>query len=61
MASTGTGLAKLVIDRSAELPTCTLADAVLLLVFGSEVTLEDTFAVSVMVEPMATPELTFNV
>jgi hypothetical protein len=52
-ACTGTGLAELVTERSAELATCTLEEAVLLPVFGSPVA-EETDAISLMVVPDAT-------
>lgn len=51
-ACTGTGLAVLVNDKSAELPTKTLAEALLFPLLGSLVA-EETDAVSVMVEPEA--------
>src|SRR5580700_8072653 len=56
-ASTGTGLAELVTDRSAESATCTLTVALLFPMFGSPVGLL-TDAVSVMVVPEATALLT---
>jgi len=52
-ACTGTGLAEFVIDRLAEAPTCTLAEAVLLVQVGS-LAAQVTESVSVMVEPEAT-------
>jgi hypothetical protein len=52
-ACTGTGLAEFVTERSAELATCTLEDALLLPVFGSLVD-DETDAVSVMLVPDAT-------
>jgi hypothetical protein len=58
-ACTGTGLAAFVTDKSAELATCTLTDALLLPVLGSLV-LEETDAVSVMVVPEATVAGTFT-
>jgi hypothetical protein len=59
-ASTGTGLAEFDTDKSAEFPTTTLADALLLPVFGSLVTLDATDAVCVMVEPEVVPTFTFT-
>jgi hypothetical protein len=50
-ACTGTGLAALLIERLAESATPTVADALLLLVLGSVVTLLATEAVSTMAEP----------
>ena len=58
-ASTGTGLAELVTDRSAESATWTLTEALLLARFGSLVVLA-TEAVSVMVEPEAAVVFTFT-
>src|SRR5437879_8734997 len=58
-ASTGTGLAEFVTDRSAEFPTWTLATAVLLALFGS-LDVAPTVTVSVMVEPEATFVFTFT-
>src|ERR1022692_691156 len=58
-ASTGTGLAELVTDRSAESATCTLTEALLLPRFGSLVVLV-TEAISVIVEPEATVLFTFS-
>ncbi len=58
-ACTGTGLAELVTDRSAESATCTLADAVLLVQLGS-LAAQVTESVSVMVEPEATFVATFT-
>lgn len=52
-ACTGTGLAEFVTDKSAEFPTCTLADALLLALFGSLV-VDATDTVSVIVVPEAT-------
>ena len=59
VACTGTGLALLVIDRSAEPATCTLAEALLLPELGS-VVVEPMDPVCVMVEPAATVALTFT-
>jgi hypothetical protein len=59
LACTGTGLAVLVTDKSAELATCTVADALLLPVLGSLVE-EETDAVSVMVVPDTTVVGTFT-
>src|SRR5260370_11686871 len=56
-ASTGTGLAEFVPDRSEESATCTLTDALLLAEFGSPV-VEETESVCVMVVPEATFALT---
>src|SRR5258708_40326383 len=56
-ASTGTGLAEFVTDRSEESATCTLTDALLLAEFGSPV-VEETESVCVMVVPEATFVLT---
>src|SRR5580704_1829315 len=56
-ASTGTGLALSVIERSAEVPTCTLAAALLFPLFGSPV-VEVTESVCVIVVPDATVEFT---
>jgi len=58
-AITGTGLAAFVTDRSAESPTCTLAEALLLPGFGSP-TVGVTEAVCVMVDPEATFVFTFT-
>ena len=58
-ASTGTGLAEFVTDKSAESATCTLTVALLLPMFGSPVALL-TDAVSVMVVPEATAVFTFT-
>jgi len=58
-ASTGTGLAEFVTDRSAEAPTCTLAEAVLLAQVGS-LAAQVTESVSLMVEPEATLVATFT-
>src|ERR1700722_1270680 len=58
-ACTGTGLALLVIDKSAEFATCTLVEALLFPVFGSLVA-EATDAVSVIVVPEATVVGTFT-
>src|SRR5258706_16191307 len=49
-ASTGTGLAEFVTDRSEEFATTTLTDALLLPAFGSPV-VEETESVWVMVVP----------
>src|ERR1700682_4355145 len=57
-ARTGTGLAEFVTDRSAEPATCTLAEALLLLRFGSTGVVSATETVSVIVEPKATPAFT---
>ena len=57
-ARTGTGLAEFVTDRSAEPATCTLAEALLLLRFGSTGVVSATDTVSVIVEPEATPAFT---
>jgi hypothetical protein len=59
LACAGTGLAEFVTDKSAEFPTCTLADALLLTLFGSLV-VSTTDAVWVMVEPEATFVLTLR-
>jgi len=56
-ASTGTGLAVFVTERSAESPTCTLTVALLLVPFGSPV-VEETESVWVMAVPCATFEFT---
>jgi hypothetical protein len=56
-ACTGTGLAESVMPRFAEAPTCTLAEALLLLGFGS-VTADVTESVCVIVVPDATFEFT---
>src|ERR1017187_7634488 len=58
-ASTGTGLAEFVTDRSAESATCTLTEALLLPRFGSLVVLV-TESTSVIVEPEATVLFTFS-
>src|SRR5215469_411000 len=56
-ARTGTGFGVFVTDRSAEVPTVTLDDALLLPLFGSEV--EDAIeSVCVIVVPDATPLFT---
>jgi len=55
---TGTGLAEFVTDRSAEPATWMLAEALLLLRFGSAGVVSATDAVSVIVDPGATPALT---
>ena len=52
VASTGTGLAMLVTDKSAELPTKTLAEAVLFAQVGS-LAVQETESVWVMVVPDA--------
>src|SRR5947209_16743363 len=59
-AITGTGLATLVIERSAESATSTLAVALLFPPFGSPV-LEVTESVCVIVVPAATVEFTFTI
>ena len=59
VANTGTGLAVLVTDRSAESDTKVLTVALLFPLFGSIVA-EDTESVSVMVVPDATPAFTFT-
>jgi hypothetical protein len=59
-ASTGTGLATFVIERSAELPTTTLAAALLLLKVGSGVVADEIESVCVIVVPDATLLLTFT-
>jgi hypothetical protein len=51
-ACTGTGLATFVTDKSAELPTKTLAEAVLLAQVGS-LAVQETESVWVMVDPEA--------
>ena len=56
-ASTGTGLAEFVTERSEESATCTLTDALLLPGFGSLV-VEETESVWVIVVPAATFALT---
>ena len=58
-ACTGTGLAELVIDRSTELETVSVAVAVLFAVFGSPA-VGATDAVCVIVVPLATVVLTFT-
>lgn len=58
-ACTGTGLAKLVTERSADAPTSTLVVAVLSVEFGSLA--EDTVSVCVMVEPEVAVELTVTI
>ncbi len=58
-ARTGTGLAEFVTDKSADAPTCTLADAVLLVQVGS-LAAQVTESVSVIVEPEATLVATFT-
>jgi hypothetical protein len=55
---TGTGLGEFVTDRSAEPATCTLLEAMLLLRFGSAGVVSATDAVSIIVDPEATPALT---
>src|SRR5882672_2133971 len=52
-ASTGTGLAEFVTDRSDESATCTLTEALLLAAVGSLV-VDETESVCVMVVPAAT-------
>jgi hypothetical protein len=59
-ARTGTGPAEFVTDRSAEPPTCTLDEAVLLMGFGSTGVVSATETVSVIVEPKATPAFTLT-
>jgi hypothetical protein len=59
-AITGTGLAMLVTDRSAESATYTVVEALLLAAFGSLVA-DDTESVCVMVDPEATFALTFTI
>lgn len=58
VASTGTGLGVFVTERSAPSATGTLAVALLLALFGSTGVVSATDAVSVIVVPEATPELT---
>jgi hypothetical protein len=57
-AATGTGLAALVTERSAESATCTLTVALLFTLFGSLA--DDTESVSVIVVPDATFAFTFT-
>jgi hypothetical protein len=57
-ACTGTGLAAFVTERSADVPTCTLADELLLARFGSTGAVSATDTVSVIVVPGATPAFT---
>ena len=59
-AITGTGLAMFVIERSAELPTSTLAEAVLFPELGSVVGDALTESVSVMVDPETALAFTFT-
>jgi hypothetical protein len=59
LAWTGTGLAEFVTERSAEPATGTLAEALLLRLFGS-VVVAPTVAVSLIVEPAATFVFTFT-
>ena len=56
---TGTGLAEFVTDRSAELVTNTLVEALLFPLLGSMV-VDETESVSVIVVPDATVEFTFT-
>jgi len=58
-ATTGTGLAEFVMERSAESATCTLTTALLLLRLGS-LEFVPTCAVSVIVVPDATVEFTLT-
>jgi hypothetical protein len=59
VAWTGTGVAEFVTERSAEPATWTLAEALLLRLFGS-VVVAPTVAVSLIVEPDATFVFTFT-
>lgn len=60
-AITGTGLAMLVSDKSAEPATTTLVAALLLPELGSPVTDDPTESVCVMVVPGAVPEFTVTI
>ena len=60
-ASTGTGVAELVTERSAESATATMVETVLLFRLGSTVTLLATEAVSLIKVPMATVGFTCTV
>ena len=57
-AITGVGVSAFVIDKAAELPTCTLAVVVLFVAVGSAGVVSVTVAVSEIVVPWATPVFT---
>jgi hypothetical protein len=58
LATTGIGLAEFVTERSAEPPTWTLAESLLLAGYGSTGVVSDTDTVLVIIVPEATPALT---